>query len=85
MSLFGTGRVMSQTTMHAVFFPLASSASGFDPIGFDERVFERRAGIGQRVGRANRQRRRDQPVVRESDVEAGLAVVERDLHSSGSG
>jgi hypothetical protein len=33
MSLLGTGRVMSQTRMHAVFLPRAISASGREPMG----------------------------------------------------
>ena len=85
MSLFGTGRVMSQTTTHAVFFPFASSASGFVPMGFASAASSAAAGSGSGVGRADRQRRGDQPVVREGDVEAGLAVVEGDLHCGVSG
>ena len=78
--MFGTGRVISQTTMHAVFFPRANSASGFVPVGLTERGFEHARGVGEWIGRADRQRRSDQPIVRKSDIEPSLAVVERDFH-----
>ena len=35
ISRFGTGRVMSQTTMHALRRPRANSASGGVPVGSD--------------------------------------------------
>ena len=82
ISLFGTGRVMSQTTTHAVFLPFASSASGFEPMGLASAASSAASGFGQRVRGADGQRRRDEAVVRQRDGQAGLAVVEGELHSS---
>jgi hypothetical protein len=70
---------MSHTTMQASRRPRASSASGGAPIGDGQRRPHRRAGISER--RRGRQTKHAHDIlVGQINDEAGLAVIESNLH-----